>query len=889
MSFGIFESAITSEQEVGIAKQAATDKMAAAIYDVRAKLGPALFAASSLDEFRDRVAMMKNDQSLFKIIGAHTPPITGTVRRIVGKNSVLEKEFRAYLQRRIAAGEIPGAEGSAGVAGAPTGGEVNTFDSQMKNAPKGSFGQVTSRRRRADSNWGEEQPSGQGWLSGDGGLGGGAGSSPSPAPSTDTSDIGSGASSGSKSPSGLADGGVADVWKSLTNGGGNNDQYQDRPAGGGFNGGGDGTGGGGGVAKPSAPAFNPLDSFNVPGLGNIPGIGNIHNPFSKGSARTACYPGCEKNEAHAKKFHKKKADFSGTQDLDQTFSPSDDELIPEDSFDGYLNSVDQGAESKVDRNFTSAVIYRDWCEANNLSPIRLSSLDRYADRLGDAEYMRLARQIQVWERQAKNAEDEWPSSHSPETFKGQPKGKLKDVTASGTKNNFSLGPDFFQDSHWSHSKPFFSPNDADYEKEYRRRQKSDPLSGFSELERLMRPSYQSKLPPDAKEKKYENYARQLYPDAFGQPALFSGEDFAPHEAGKHDLNHTMEMGYGPNMGDDHSWYWPEHSVAVPELDRADDRGGAYRGEQNLVKKVPHKPDTSAGWPVPPGDYEGKHRSEASRQDPMRAYINWCQANNLTRISARNVAHFAGGDVRLCIHLARRMKTAIRTARLRQGADESDLPDFDAIAKARRNGLEQKIEKARAQKLERQKDPSWPRNDLGPEGQRLQKWEETLRRDNADRQARRRTAAPDYLQKADDALTQLLNQKAEEFQQTIAPLQQALVTVQQAEQLQQQANPMNVLPPPGTVNVMPGQAAPGQVGQPDPSGGMDPNAAAAAALAGPLGGGEVDPGAAGLGAAPGGGAPDDQAGPPPAAGPEGALPPDVQQQLMARRRGGSGKG
>lgn len=103
MSFGIFEAAISSEQEVGIAKQAAADKMAAAIYDVREKLGPALFAASSLEEFRDRVAMMKNDQSLFRIIGAHTPPVTGTVRRIVGKNSVLEKEFKAHLARRVQA------------------------------------------------------------------------------------------------------------------------------------------------------------------------------------------------------------------------------------------------------------------------------------------------------------------------------------------------------------------------------------------------------------------------------------------------------------------------------------------------------------------------------------------------------------------------------------------------------------------------------------------------------------------------------------------------------------------------------------------------------------------------------------------------------------------
>ena len=98
--FGIFEAAISSEAEVGLARQAAIDSLSAAIYDVREKLGPALFAASSLEEFRDRVAMMKNDQSLFRIIGAHTPPVTGTVRRIVGKNSVLEKEFKAHLQRR---------------------------------------------------------------------------------------------------------------------------------------------------------------------------------------------------------------------------------------------------------------------------------------------------------------------------------------------------------------------------------------------------------------------------------------------------------------------------------------------------------------------------------------------------------------------------------------------------------------------------------------------------------------------------------------------------------------------------------------------------------------------------------------------------------------------
>lgn len=67
----------------------------------------------------------------------------------------------------------------------------------------------------------------------------------------------------------------------------------------------------------------------------------------------------------------------------------------------------------------------------------------------------------------------------------------------------------------------------------------------------------------------------------------------------------------------------------------------------------------------------------------------------------------------------------------------------------------------------------------------------------------------YLQQADEAITKVLNEKAEEFQNTIAPLQQALQTIQQAEQL---ANPLNVNPPAGTINVMPQQQDPA-AGQP----------------------------------------------------------------------------
>jgi hypothetical protein len=82
VTFGVFEAAVSSEAEAGLARTAAQDKMAAAVYDVREKLGPFLFAATSVEDFRDRVAMTKNDQSLFRVIeGAGLHPATGCLGR----------------------------------------------------------------------------------------------------------------------------------------------------------------------------------------------------------------------------------------------------------------------------------------------------------------------------------------------------------------------------------------------------------------------------------------------------------------------------------------------------------------------------------------------------------------------------------------------------------------------------------------------------------------------------------------------------------------------------------------------------------------------------------------------------------------------------------------
>lgn len=79
-------------------------------------------------------------------------------------------------------------------------------------------------------------------------------------------------------------------------------------------------------------------------------------------------------------------------------------------------------------------------------------------------------------------------------------------------------------------------------------------------------------------------------------------------------------------------------------------------------------------------------------------------------------------------------------------------------------------------------------------------------DDADwyREGRRgyRTAGGDPLGTAAEAITQELQEQAEQFQQAIEPLQQALQAVDYAQQVQQSQQPLNVQPGEGTVQVIP---------------------------------------------------------------------------------------
>lgn len=684
MSFGIFESAVSSEAEAGIQRQAAVDQLAAAVYDVREKLGPSLFQSSSIEEFRDRVAMMKHDQSVYRIIEPHLPPVTGVVRRIVGKNGVLETEFRTLLAGGCCAGK-PDSEKCARCRqaslykGAPFAGYTDFDDCTSKNSDKGDSsaycGEIkhrtedkTSRRRYA------EEYSGSGDVEKESGpFAGDEGDFPigTHKDLNDAKNVCNFPSVKRKNPSECG-------------------EVESRE-----------------TPKKSSHRRQALGPEDVPSTRTPQSLSEWQqqHPQRSTSPRPALGPvehgdWREESPNTRSPVPYRQAEFAdAVVDTDSTFSPSDGQLKPKGNFKAYLDKMDQGGPEKVRRhNFAKLgfAVYADWCGANGLSPGRLSSLDAYASYLTDDQYMHLAAVIQACDSTGMD----WEGEHHPKT----------------------------------------------------------PSTTLKNKDKVASP--------------------------------YSDRSFGP----------------GMDPGESRSKFPSRH------------------------------PKT------PKGQDEKKLKDVTAARDPLRHYIAWCDHHGLKRLSARNVEYYAGRDPQLCYHLASRMRAALRIAWERQAYHPKEHDWFNPYG-------------ANEEELAEQARHLPP---VQPRGQ------------HELRESRRRYAAPDYLQKADEALTNLLNQKAEEFQQTIAPLQQALQTVQQAEQIQQAQNPLNVLPPPGSVNVMPNQQGntPAQIGMPD-QGAPDTSG-----LAGLLAGG-MPPGGAGMGGAGG------EGGPPPAAAAGGALPPDLEKAAGRR--------
>ena len=110
--FGVWESIETSDSEKKIASRKSEDKLAAAIYDVKDKYGEFLYASTAIDEFHDRVALVKTD--MMKTVDHHRMPVTGVMRRVI-------KACKDEWRTRTAAPEASGGTGGDWVGNA-TGG-----------------------------------------------------------------------------------------------------------------------------------------------------------------------------------------------------------------------------------------------------------------------------------------------------------------------------------------------------------------------------------------------------------------------------------------------------------------------------------------------------------------------------------------------------------------------------------------------------------------------------------------------------------------------------------------------------------------------------------------------------------------------------------------------
>jgi hypothetical protein len=712
MSHGIFESLLGSEVEVGMARQASADKFNTAVYDVREKLGPSLFASRDVEEFRDRVAMMKNDQSIFKVIeAAGLHPATGTVRSIVGKNSILEEEFKARL-----------AADSTVTPGDPGAGTLGTGP----GFPSGAPGENTIN--------------------------------PHPV----------------LSPA------VADAGK-----------------------------GGAGPAVLNPPTPDPTGGLLTNTVRGNPGP-TATSPGEEGNT-TPAYPipssGSGVGTPHAGR--RRRADFEGVQDIDSTFSKDEQgkELKPKDDWKGYLNSVDQDAPSKVKRNFASKEswnLYRAWCDTNGKSAARLSSLDAYATNLSDVQYMKLANTLQ-----ACNDED-WGSDHHPKT----PNTKLKKTDKVAGEHNLNRLSDPTPNNPYTGETGGIVDAQETRGWKWRHPEDKEPYSNPRE-------------PGSGRHHALRQYVAWCDRNGYSKVAKSTIDYYVSRVAGAHDAPPLLE-GDLQQRGSDPNYHFS------PELDYSSGSGDKHPGE--MTRSMKSRPG--------PGDPSGRHRAALRK------------------------------------HLYAQVATTIRWARTQRVACWPGCHENEAHVKKVHKDKEARHRQGGGSFSESvERDYERPRTDkeLDEQAKAIAGPGRKKSIDNPVKESRRRTAAPDYLQKADDALTQLLNQKAQEFQETIQPLQMALQTVQQAEQLQQQQNPLNVLPPAGTVNVMPGGGQPStadQVGMPDP------NAQDTSGLAALLSGaGGTAPNDAPMG---GGG----QGAPPPAAA-GGGLPPDMDpnqgQQMQARRR------
>lgn len=335
--FGVWESIEGSDSEKKIATAATQNKLNAAIYDVREQYGNFLFGSRDIAEFRDRVALCKDDA--MKTIDNHLYPVTGVVRRIIGKGGALEKEFKQRqadapgLPASPTGNEPPSMSGAPGMP-ANAGSFSNVPAAGAEYGLPSSAGNTAARRVAGPQQQQQVQQPQQ----------------PSPA---DYANV-------------TAE--KAKMW------------LQGQPE----------TG-----SAVVASRYAGEHSLNEMG-------GTVTNPYT-GDDGGSFHGNPEGHGHWDKPASRRADKTGPAMDLDETFAPKKDkDLVPKDAWDSYRNSVDQGAPEKVSDCFGTTELqkdsrrhlaiqqYSDWCECNGLKKASVANLDKYAENLGDATYFRIA-------------------------------------------------------------------------------------------------------------------------------------------------------------------------------------------------------------------------------------------------------------------------------------------------------------------------------------------------------------------------------------------------------------------------------------------------------------------------------------------------------------------
>jgi hypothetical protein len=486
------------------------------------------------------------------------------------------------------------------------------------------------------------------------------------------------------------------------------------------------------------------------------------------------------------------------------------DLIPEDNFDGYLDSVDQGAPERVENadfgqggdtgsdrgreaRRVALEMYTDWAEGNGMKVAKLATLEHYADTgISDNTYHLLANYILASDEEGGCDTDTDGPAGPDKDSDGPAKSDKKDDSKSDSGDDDSdegdsdesddsdvpasdSGGDESSDDSGDEpadggdsAPPDFGGADADAGGPEEGPPADD--QGFAG-------------PPEGPQG-LDDASPDIAPDAgmgdeSGDPAA-AGGDMYPDAAGPGDQFAIPDA--PPDLSPDEQGMIPaddqqgDQSIP-PEL--IDDILGLPPGtiEQLVVQEISGggaAPDDGSGAPPPPppadddpsarlarqlfAEFTGKdwHSKSPKDESADKPKTNWDDTNGGVTKGKNPITPKA----------SRRRVAGEDDGSGDSGADSTQDPAAGGQITAPPQGA----------------TPAASPTQPGPD-------------DGA------------ALDQAAQAVTQLIDQKTQQYQQLIDPLQQAAQAIEMALAVEQGANPLDVTPPAGTVDVGPGAEQP----------------------------------------------------------------------------------